>query len=276
MHNLADFLAALQSFAAGFTKRAFVVGVDPVHYGGPQDGAHPGLAEGWAAGEEPEKLLNFAISAGGTLLITGQPSFWSHFYLDISPMGQILLSLPGTIAVTTNQVTSQTSYFGEGLQNAGHIIQPATVNQAHIVFATKSLLATLESRISVHLESDLSIGKVISIENGNESSNYDLASFVLENTALSTIYVDGLNILDQTNFRSSCHTGQKILQNRSDAPTQWTPLLRTDMLRTLRLRLYLKTRRYDVGRGTWVLEKNKFPMETHDNWTCDLRFVSIQ
>ena len=277
MHNLSDFLAVLNSYAAGFTRRAFLVGVDPVFYGGPQAGGAPGLATGWAAGAAPEQLLNFGISAGGTLLITGQPAFWNHFYISVSDMGQKLLALPGPlIAATTNQAVQQTTFFGEGLTDAANLILPATVNQAHVVFGSKSLLSTTDGRVSVHLESDLSIGKVISIENNQEGSNYDLCSFVLENTALSTLHVDGLNIANQTSFQSNCHTGQLVLQNRSDTPTQWTPLLRTDALRTLRLRLYLKTRRYDVASGKFVLEKSKFPMEPSDNFTCDLRFVSIQ
>lgn len=280
MLNISDFLILLNGFSAVFENRIAEAGIAPLLYGATAVAADgtptPVQAIGTDAGDDPVPMLRFGLSPSGVLIITLSALFSNHFYIDFTEMGKTLLGLNTyQIAVTQNQVTGVISRFGEGLHLA-NVIQPATVTVPVPIYGNLSLLSTLESRLSVHLESDLPITKTIVSQNQEEKSAYDLASFVLKNESSSTIYISGTKVDNEFAFRTHTHSGQLVLQSRAEQPTQYSPLLHTLDLRTLRLRLYLKTREYNPTTKQWIVSKKAFPMEESDHWSCDLRFISTE
>ena len=277
--NISDFLRLLNNFAAVFQKRIHQVGIDPRFYGGPStNGVIPPLAIGTGADAgEPQKMLNFGITPSGFLLVTMEPLFSNHFYISMTEMGKALLSLDSDIlAVTQNQNTGVITRFGEGLFDAAtNIIQPATCSVAVPFYSSRSLLQTLESRLSVHVETDLNIMRTIQVNNGQETSVYDLASFALKNESKSRIFMDGIRVEPDIDFESNSNCAQLVLQSRSDTTTQWSPILSFDELHQFRVRVYLKTKEYNPILKKWIIGKKKFPITEHDRWTLGLRFVSM-
>ena len=281
--NISDFLMRLNLYGAAFRNGIHRVGIDPRFYGGPSnDGPIPQLAPTIVAGAgDAAPMIDFGVTPSGFLIITLQPNFSNHFFLSISPMGKALLGLDtDIIAITQDQATGVITQYGEGLIPGGvgpdaNTIQPATVSQAVTIYGNKSLLQTLESRVSVQVEKDLPILRTIVTTNGQESSAYDLASFVLENESSSRIRVDGLKVRNEIEFITPTRCGQLVLQSRNENPTQWTPLLSVDELLVFRVRLYLKTREYNPILKKWIFEKKEFPIED-ERWTMGLRFVSME
>ena len=157
-----------------------------------------------------------------------------------------------------------------------NIITPATVSVRIPVYGNVSLLTTLETRLSIHLESALPYMKTIISQNQEEQSSYDLCSFVLRNESSSIIHIRGTKVENEFQFQTHTHTGQLVLQDRSSPPTQWTPIIESQDLRTLRLRLYLKVREYNTATKKWTVSKKKFPMNESSRWTANLRFVSTE
>ena len=157
-----------------------------------------------------------------------------------------------------------------------NLITPATVSVRIPVYGNVSLLTTLETRLSIHLESALPYMKTIISQNQDEQSSYDLCSFVLRNESSSIIHIRGTKVENEFAFRTHTHSGQLVLQSRAEQPTQYSPLMHTLDLRTLRLRLYLKTREYNPTTKQWIGSKKAFPMEDSDHWSCDLRFISTE
>jgi len=277
--NISDFLLLLNSFAATFENRIAAVGINPLLYGAVTiTPVNPPEAIGTVGGADPVPMLRFGLSPSGIIIITFSPLFANHFFVDFSEMGKTLFGLDtDRIAMTQNQVNGVITRFGEGMitQAAGNIIQPATVTVPVVVYGKLSLLSTLESRLSVHLESDLPIMKTIVSQNQVEQSVYDLASFVLKNESSSTIHVDGTKVENEFEFETHTHSGQVVLQSRTEQPTQYSPLLDAD-LRTLRLRLYIKTKEYNAITKQWNISKKEFPISKGDHWNCDLRFISTE
>ena len=290
--NISDFLMRLNIFGAAFRNSIDKVGIDPRFYGGPSnDGPIPTLAEGFESlatlqaqnrpPRVPKPMIDFGVTPSGFLIITLQPIFSNHFFLEISPMGQALLGLDtDRIAITQNQATGVITQFGEGLTSGipgpdENTIRAATVSQAVTLYGNKSLLQTLESRVSIHVETDLPILKTIVTTNGQESHAYDLASFVLENESSSRIKIDGLTVQNNVEFITPTRCGQLVLQSRNENPTQWSPLLSVDELLLFRVRLYLKTREYNPILKKWIFQKKEFPIE-QERWTMGLRFVSME
>jgi hypothetical protein len=113
-------------------------------------------------------------------------------------------------------------------------------------------------------------------ENQVESSAYDLASFVIKTESTSTVKFDGTKMLNSFTFTTQTHSAQLVLQSRAKQPTQYSPILESRDLRTLRLRLYLKVREYNDTTKKWVIKKKAFPISESDHWTCDLRFISTE
>ena len=280
LQNLSDFLLLLNNFATVFTERIHQVGVDPRFYGGPStDGAIPFLAQGHLAGAgDIQPMIDFGITPSGFLVITLQPLFSNHFYLDFSSMGKALLGIgASTIAITQNQNTGVITRFGEDLFDGAGLILPATVSVVVPISGSRSLLQTIESRISVHVTTDLPIMRTIVVENGQESSAYDLCSFSLKNQSSSRIYIDGFTVKNEAEFSTPTHSGQLVLQSRNEQPTQWSPVLSIDDLQQFRCRLMIKTREYDPVLEKWITKKTDFPFkDKSDFWTLGLRFVSME
>jgi hypothetical protein len=209
-----------------------------------------------------------------------EPLFSNHFYFTTTPTGRALLGLPkeaSTIAVTQNQANGEITRFGTtGLIDNAGLIQPATVSVVVPVMASRSLLQTLESRQSVHVETDLPIMRTIIANNGAESSAYDLCSFALKNESSSRVHMDGLKVTSNVDFITQTHCGQLIMQSRNEQPTQWSPVLSVDDLKSFRCGLYLKTRDFDAASGKWVVSKKQFTFDIEsDYWSIGLRFVSM-
>ena len=290
--NISDMLLHLNSFAAVFTKRIHQVGLNPRFYGGPNGGAIPVLGYGFApAGgpadlpngllastDDPRPMFNFGVTPSGFLTIRLEPMFSNHYYLVFSNAAQQLLGVSHpTIGITQDQINGGITRYGEGLvvDAFPHIIQPANVSVTVMIHGERSLLQTLESRLSVHVESNLGIMRTITSENSVEGSNFDLASFTLENESSSRLWIRGNLVQDDLEFVTNTHCGQKLLQSRSRPVTQWSPLLHSDELTSMQLRLYMKIREYNSVTDTFKITKIPFPVE-NDTWRVGLRFVSME
>jgi hypothetical protein len=275
--NVNDFLMLLNSFCATFTHQHNIHGIEPRFHAGPSDGSQTGPLEPGLAPDLVGRtsLLRFGITPSGLLIVTGQPIFWNNFYVVISAMGREMLGIPHAIlAPTMDQNTGQVTYYGEQL-TAANIIQTANVNITIPVFGQKSLFHQLERRISVSVETDIPISKAVSIQNQKESSNYDLATFIIPRNTTSSINIDGTAVESTADIRCNTYTSQMVLQNRADKITQWSPMLRLgDDLRYCTLRLYLTVRDFDPVNNVYKLSKEPFPFEDGDYWSCDLKFIS--
>jgi hypothetical protein len=118
--------------------------------------------------------------------------------------------------------------------------------------------------------------RTITVENSKEGSNFDLASFTLENESASRIKVLGETVLNELEFITDTHSGQKVLQARSKAVTQWSPLLHSQDITSMQLRLYMRMREYNTTTNTWSIQKRDFPVGAEDTWRVGLRFVSME
>ena len=199
-------------------------------------------------------------------------------------MGREMLGIPHRIlAPTMNLVTGDSTFYGEQLTNGPFVggdptgvVQTANVNITIPIFGQRSIFHQLERRISVHLESDIPVNKTVAIQNQNESSNYDLGSFILPRDLSASIDIDGTTVQDTAVIECNTYSSQTVLQNRSDKTTMWSPMLRLgDDFRYCTLRLYLTVRDYDPINDRYNIKREVFPFETaNDYWSCDLKFVS--
>ena len=223
-------------------------------------------------------MFRFGVTPSGHLFLTMEPLFANHFFFELSDLGQQLLGIPaGIVAPTQNQATGAISYFGEELTNLGLVVQPATVSVTTTVYGERSLLQTLESRVSVHVESNLDVMKTITAQNQVEGANFDLCSFAIENESTSRIKMQNFAVTNEMQFVTNTHCGQAVLQSRSEAPTQWNALLHSRDITSFKLRLYVRLRLWNDLVKKWFITKKEFPIEhASDRWTIGLRFVSLE
>ena len=281
LQGINDFLMILESFASLFTRSIRQVGLDPDQYG--QIAGQP--ADPFALGiniGDPVDLLKFGISPSGLLIIQGEPLFWAHFYIVLTPFAQEIFGISQSIiSVTMDQTPGPTqgniSYSENALRDPNtFIIQPATINTAVPIFGKACLYNTLEQRLSVHLSTSLPINRTVVIQNNKESSSSDLASFILEHNITTDINIKGYAIQGESKIYTNQNIGQLVLQNRSDAITEWSPLLQEgEGIQVMKLRLQLKQRYYNTVKQEWVFQKVDFPMGSADKWTAMLQFVSL-
>ena len=277
LQGINDFLMILESFASLFTRSIREVGLDPALYGqnylGPADPFAPGINVG-----DQVDLLKFGISPSGLLIIQGEPLFWAHFYIELTPFAQEIFGIKHQfVSASIDQATGVLAYFEDELYDPNtFIIQPATVNVTIPIFGTACLYNTLEQRLSVHLSTSLPINKTVVIQNNKETSSFDLASFILDHNITTDINIKGFALQSETKIYTNQNIGQRVLQNRSDTITEWSPLLQEgEGIQVMKLRLQLKQRYYDILKKEWVLQKVNFPVGTADKWTAMLQFVSL-
>ena len=139
------------------------------------------------------------------------------------------------------------------------------------VSGTKSCWGSLDTRLSISLETDMPLARNIVLSEEQETRSYSLGTFSLNNEVTISNVIQN-TIMSEFHLQSQSRAGSVVLKNADNPITNWVSLAPSTNVRNIRLRLQLRERIFREGTG-WAIVTRALPVASHNNWNAKLIFA---
>ena len=261
-YNTASFLTDLAAWANTFSDRRIEGGMPAVDYVAPTINAAADIT-----------LLNIGIDGSGRLRFKGSSHFWNRFMIEVSDYAAALFHLTDVVHdghISVSLIGGVTVL--DGLLNGG-VIRVGGVVSTTTVAGTLSCFNNLDHRHEILLDTHLSIPNQIEIRDNVEQSDRYVVRVPFLNRSKVTVHSSKGVIDGDFDLATETYLGRYPFVRKTDKFKNWVTLNTNYELRYFKFILLCSYRYFDGGK--FSLKKIGVPIDKHDFWEMNIRFVSI-
>ena len=231
--------------------------------------------------------MRVRVSASGNIQFICSTLWWSLFYIECSAYAQEIFALPAILSYYTQPVVptfrkyvSDPLLFG-GNMSSRHIdgglgigffdVNDSNWMQSFSVAGERSLFASVDTRMSVALTTDLQLQRSLILVDEKEEFSYMIHESPLDNEVVVQNTISD-RFHSEFHISSRSRAGNYMVKRSTDPISDWVALASDIGVRTLRLRLNIRERVF-VSAGKWKIIVSPLPVESHTCWSCKLLFA---
>ena len=231
--------------------------------------------------------FKIVVHAGGRVNFVGNAEFWIHHFIELSNYGMEVLGtgtryIHSTLPLAGGPVTREAGDLTVGgLSARGNIqgtfetqdiVQLRVLRQTRELVSPRASLSTLEHRLRIELDADLSVAANILMENNSQKVHYNIASFAFPTSVTQELDTIRGGVED-VKFVTKLLTGKYVVKAKQTPTTDWYRLLATANVQNMRLHVFIVRREYNEATASWHLVRNELTIRAQDVWDATLKFV---